>query len=97
MRAGLGFTEVEKQRAVEAAHYAVFEAPGVLDASTSFDFATRQITTNVVLESTVSDSIFDDLRAVGLKALTDATRADILDGITYSVVRSNIEILGGDD
>ena len=51
VRTNLGFSEVELQKGIEAVHYAVFEAPEVRDASTSFDFATGQITTTVVLES----------------------------------------------
>ena len=53
VRNDLGFTEVEIERAIEAVHYAVLEAPEVRDASTSFDFATGQIRTIVVLANTV--------------------------------------------
>ncbi len=94
---GLGFGEVELQRAIEAVHYAVLEAPEVRDASTSFDSATGQIRTTVVLESTASDSVLVDLRAVAAKNLIDATRTDILNSITASVVRSDREDIGGDD
>ena len=38
VRTNLGFTEVEKKRALEAVHFAVMETPEVLDAVTFFDF-----------------------------------------------------------
>ena len=96
-RTDLGFTEVELERAIEAVHFAVLGAPEVRDASTSFDFGAGQIRTTVILESTASDSVLDDLRAVAVKNLIDATRADILNSMTTSVVRSNREVIGGSD
>ncbi len=93
VRTGLGFTEVEIQSAIQAVHSAVFESPEVREAGTSFDFATGQITTTVVLESTASDSALDDLRNVAATKLTDATRADIVNSITTSVVRSDVPVL----
>jgi len=97
VRTGSCFTEAELQSAIEAVHYAVLESPDVLDASTWFDTETGRITTTVVLESTASASVLDDLGAVAGKALTEATRADILNCITTSVVRSNIQVTGGSD
>ncbi|MBN4074248.1 hypothetical protein JYT27_00310, partial [bacterium AH-315-D21] len=94
VRAGTEFTEAELQKAIPAAHYAVLGSPKVREAVTSFDYATGRITTTVVLESTAPDSVLDDLRAVAEKAIIDATVADILDSITYFVVRSNNESLG---
>ncbi len=97
VRDNLGFTEVELERAIEAVHFAVLKAPEVRDAVTSFNFATGQIRTIVVLESTTSDSVLDDLQTVASKDLIDATRADILNSIKVSVVRSDREVLGGAD
>ena len=94
VRTDLGFTEVELQSAIQAVHSAVFEAPEVRDAATSFDFATGQITTTVVLESTASGSVLDDLRTVAAANLTNATRADIVNSITTYVVRSEHQVLG---
>ncbi len=94
VRTDMGFTEVELQSAIQAVHSAVFEAPEVRDAATSFDFATGQITTTVVLESTASGSVLDDLRTVAAANLTNATRADIVNSITTSVVRSEHQVLG---
>lgn len=95
VRTGIKFTEAELQKAIPAAHYAVYESPEVRDATTSFDVATGRITTTVILESTASDSVLDDLRAAAKKSIIDATRADFLNSITYFVVRSNSESLGG--
>ena len=97
VRADWGFSAVELQRAIPAVHYAVLKAPGVRDALTSFDSTTGQITTSVVLESTAPDSVLDDLRAVAAQSLTDATRPDILNSITTSVVRSNAQVLSRDE
>jgi hypothetical protein len=95
VRADQGFTEVELQRGIEAVHFAVIEASKVRNASPSFDYATGQITTTVVLEDTASDSVLDNLRALAAQKLTDATRADIVNSITTSVSRSTRPVLGG--
>ena len=97
VRTDLGFSEAELEEGIPAVHYAVLKATEVLDASTSFDSATGQIRTIVVLENTASDSVLDDLRAIATKRLIDVTRPDILDSITISVVRSGGPILGGDE
>ena len=96
VRTDLEFSEAELEVAIPAVHYAVLETTGVLDASTSFDSATGQIRTIVVLESTASVSRLDDLRTIATKRLIDVTRPDILDSITISVVRSKGPVLGGD-
>ena len=97
VRTDLGFSEAELEEAIPAVHYAVLKASGVLDASTSFDSATGQIRTIVVLEDTASDSRLDDLHTIATKRLRDVTRPDILDSITISVVRSQGPVLGGAD
>ena len=68
VRTNQSVTEAELETAIPAVHYAVFKAPGVLNANTSFDSATRQIETIVVLESTASDSVLDDLQAIAERA-----------------------------
>ncbi len=97
VRTSQSVTEVELETAISAVHYAVFKAPGVRDANTSFESATRQIVTVVVLESTASDSVLDDLRAIAEKRLIDVTRPDILESISISVVHSKSPVLGGND
>ena len=92
----LSFTEAELEIAIPAVHYAVLEAPGVRNASTSFDPATGQIRTIVVLEGAASDSQLDDLRDIAEKRLIDVTRSDILESIAVVVVRSQSPVLGGD-
>ncbi len=93
----LGFTELELEKAIATVHYAAFDTAGVRDASTSFDFDTRQITTVVALDGGVADSVLDDLRAGATEKLIDSGAGDILDSITVSVVRSNLPALGGTD
>jgi len=97
VRTELGFTESELQKAIEGVHFAVFAMSEVHDALTSYDYATGQITTIVVMESTVAGSDPDDLRAVAMEALTDQGLAGILDGITVSVVLSDRSIIGGSE
>ena len=97
VRTDLGFSEAELEEAIPAVHYAVLRSHGVRDANTSFDTAMGQIRTIVVLESTASDSLLDDLRTIATKRLIDVTRPDILDSITISVVRSEGPVLGGDE
>ena len=88
VRTSQSVTAAELETAIPAVHYAVFKAPGVLNANTSFDTATRQIEMLVVLESTASDSVLDDLRTIAEKRLIEVTRPDILDDISISIVRS---------
>lgn len=97
IRTDLGFTEVEIQKAVRAVHYAVLESPNVLDAVTFFEFEARQIRSAVVLQGTASDSVLEDLKVVAANSLTDATRDEVLDVLTISVIRSNSPVLGSDD
>ena len=97
VRTGQSVTAAELKTAIPAVHYAVFKAPGVLNASTSFESATSEIVAVVVLESTASDSVLDDLRAIAEKRLIDVTRPDILDSISISIVRSKSPVLGGND
>ena len=94
VRTNQGFTAVELEGAIEAVHFAVRATSEVLNASTSFDFSTGQIETRVVLESAASDSALDVLRAVATTNLIGATRADILNNITTSVVQSDHPVLG---
>ncbi|MDE2718618.1 MAG: S1 family peptidase [Chloroflexota bacterium] len=97
VRTDKGFTEVELEKAIEAAHFAVFNATEVRDTSTTFDYATGEIKAVVVLANSTSGSALDDLRAVAETNSANSTRADILNNITISVVRSDHDILGGSD
>ncbi len=95
VRPDFGFAEVELEKAIVAVHYAVFEAANVRDATTSFDFETRQITSVVALESGVADAALDDLRARASGSLVDSGLGRLLDSIAVTVVRSNFPVLGG--
>lgn len=97
VRPDFGFTEVDLEKAIAAVHYAVFEAANVRDATTSFDFDTREITTVVALDSGAADSVLDDLRAGATEKLIDSGLGGILDSIAVTVVRSNLPTLGGID
>ena len=97
VRTNQSVTAAELETAIPAVHYAVFKAPGVRDASTSFESATGEIVAVVVQESTAPDSVLDDLRAIAEKRLVDVTRPDILDSISISIVRSKNPVLGGNE
>ena len=97
IRANLNYSEVELRKAIETVHFTAFNATEVSDASTSFDFSTRTIRTSVVLNSTDSDSVLSTLRARATNNLTNATRADIVNTITTSVIRSDTQMLGGSE
>ena len=97
MRTGQSITAAELEVAIPAVHYAVFKAPGVLNANTSFessDASDREVSR---AGSTAPDSVLDDLRAIAEKRLIDVTRPDILDSISISIVRSKSPVLGGND
>ena len=93
VRANKGFTEVELQKAIEAAHFAIFDSRQVRDAATSFDFATSNIETVVLLEGPASDTVLDALKVSAANRITNATRADILSNISNSVVRFEGQVL----
>ena len=90
-------TEAELEEAIPAVHYAVYKAPGVLNASTSFESETGEIVSVVVLENTAPDSVLDDLRAIAEQRLVEVMRPDILDSVSVSVVRSKSPALGSTD
>ena len=94
IRTGYGFSEVELKEAIPAVHYAVLAMPFVRNAATSFDSDTAQITTRVLLDGVDSDSVQAELTTVATKALIDATRPDILENISVSVVPADGEVLG---
>jgi hypothetical protein len=96
-RPDFGFTEVDLEIAIEAVHYAVFEAANVRDVTTSFDFDTRQITTVVAVEGGMTDAALDELRAAATDGLVDAGLGRILDSIAVTIVQSNLPALGGSD
>ena len=85
IRTGLGFTEQELERAIAGAHFAVYESAGVLDATSSFDYDTRQISVTAKMEKIPSAPALDDLRNAAQRGATDATRPDILSVIAVSV------------
>ena len=97
VRTGLGYSEVELEKAIPAVHYAVLRSPGVRTASTSFESSTAEIRTLVALELTASPFVLNDLRDIATQRLIDETRPDILDSISVTVVRSPFPVLGGVD
>ena len=97
VRTDLEFSEAELKEAIPAVHYAVLEASEVEDAQTSFDYATGQIKTIVVLESTASSSVVGELQAIAEKRLVELMGRGILDSISISVTHSESPVLGGYD
>ena len=95
VRKNEGITQEELTEAIPIVHYAIYGAPEVRDAVTSFESETGHITTTVVLESGASDSVVEDLKAVAEAKLIEGTREDILDSVGVSVIRSELDALGG--
>lgn len=93
---GMGITEQEIEAAVPGAHYAVFRTEGVLDASTSFDYRTRSIEIIVQLAGVPDDPTVDELRRIGERGAVRATRPDLLEVVSVSMVVVRHE-LGGED
>lgn len=93
--AALGFNEVELGKAIEAAHFAVFEHPDVREAVTDFDFDLRRIVSTVVLELDADDSILGDLRSLAVRRVGAAFKSG-LSTITVSVARSEQESISVD-
>ena len=82
----MGITEQEVEAAVPGAHYAVFKTEGVLDASTSFDYDIRRIEIVVQLPGTPDDPTVDSLTRIGERGAARATRPDLLEFVSVSVV-----------
>ncbi|WP_250505512.1 S1 family peptidase [Bowdeniella massiliensis] len=95
LRGGEGYSERELQASIESVHYAVYESPGVRDAATSFDAATRTITTSVVLADGLQESVVTDLNTTAQEALVAASAKSL--GIAAVVDVSDRAVLGGVD
>ncbi len=95
VRTNMNYTEGELNKAIQAIHFSVFNATEVSDAATSFDISTGTIRTSVVLNSTASDLVLNALRANATNDLTNATGSGIANSISTSVVRSELQTLGG--
>ena len=87
---------MELERSLESVHFAIMGSPGVVDASTSFDFESGQITTMVVLEAGVaSEPTRAGLLGVATQSVLTANETR-LDAITISVVIADGEVSGID-
>ena len=69
VRTNKSITAAELEEAIPEVHDALYKAPEVIDALTSFDPKTAQIKSTVVLKSTAPDSVVDDLQAIAEKRL----------------------------
>jgi hypothetical protein len=95
VRPDFGFTEIELQKGIETVHYSVLDAVGGQNASTSFDYETRQITSVVASLSALDPGGLDDLRANATRDLVDSGQSELLDHVSITIVRSNVPTLGG--
>ena len=95
-REGMGLNEQEIENAVAGAHYAVYGSPSTTDVSTSFDIESRRIEIYVQTAGTPQKTVLDELRQRAEKGAVDATRPDLLDVVSVSLVPVNHE-LGGED
>ncbi len=97
IREGAKFTASELEKAIPAAHYAIYESPDVRDATTSFDHETGWLTTTVILKDTASATAISNLRNDAVLAIIDATSSKFFENIRYTIIRSDLETLGGLD
>jgi streptogrisin C len=73
----------------------VLDAVGGRNASTSFDYATRQITSVVSSLSALGAGGLDELQANAIRDLVESGEGELLDHVSIGVVRSNVPTLGG--
>ncbi len=66
-----------------------------MNASSSFNYDTRQIEIMVQLADSLDDPTVDELRRIGERGATSATRPDLLEVVSVSVVVVRHE-LGGE-
>ena len=95
-REGMGLNELEIGDAVAGAHYAVYRSPYTKDATTSLDIESRRIDITVQMPGTHSEAVLDELRQRAEKGAVDATRPDLLDIVSVSLVAVSHE-LGGEE
>jgi len=93
LRSNFGFTEAEIQKAITTVHYAVFDTDGIRDATTSFDYGARQITTVVAFEGAAIS--LEDLRARAASELANAGLGSLRDEVSLEIVPSDLLTLGG--
>ena len=87
----LGFNEFEKDDAISAFHYAVYDAPEAGVGLSGMDPETGHLRTSLWMHGDVCDAaVLDDVKASATKALIDATRADILNSIKIDVILTPI-------
>ena len=85
LRPNAGFSRRDKQAAMEAAHYAVYEHSGVVDAGTRVDLDTMAIEVDVKLaEGMETDSLIGELKSLADDRITSAVGGSTLDA--FSVV-----------
>jgi len=95
-REGMGLNEQEIENAVAGAHYAVYGSPFTKDVSTSFDIESRRIDITVQIPGTPPQTVLDELRQRAEKGAVEATRPDLLDVVSVSLVAVGHD-LGGKD
>lgn len=89
VRPGFGFTEVELANAVATVHYAALGANGVRDATTTFDYETRQITSAVALGDGAVAAL-DDVRDAATGHVVDSGLGKLLERIAIKVLESDV-------
>ena len=92
----MGLNAEEIRNAVAGAHYAVYGSPYSRDATTSFDIESRRIDITVQIPGTPPEAVLDELRQRAEEGAVEATRPDLLDVVSVSLVAVSHE-LGGED
>ncbi len=94
VRPGFGFSEIELGRAIATVHYAELAIPGVRDATTTFDYEIRQITTAVAFSGAAHPGTAE-IRRVAIDRLVETGLGKLLDSISVNAVETNMPVLSG--
>ena len=97
IQTNVGFSEREIDAAVAAAHFAALNSPGVGDATTSFDYDTRQITTTVIPSTKGANLDAAALDSVASRAAREAVADGDLGGVAIKIRVTDSATLGAAD
>ena len=92
-----GFTELELEKAIEAAHFAVYEHEGVANANTSYDFETGQMSVLAVFDAAAKELTPDKLQYRAQSAIEKTAGNHVLQLIEVRIVQSSVEQINTDD
>lgn len=97
VRTGAVVSEMDLESAMATAHYAVFDHPGVLDATTVFEPGSDTLVTRVVIDSDSAESLVSELSSIAADQVTAELAPGAADAIEVAVLHSEQSMLSGVD